>query len=49
MGKASDAEGTLACSFEAGFRGMGFLLLASGGLPFLPVFFMDDRPGVRVE
>jgi hypothetical protein len=33
MGKASDEEGILACSSEAGFRGAGFLFFASGGMP----------------
>ena len=33
MGKASDAEGGLTRSFGEGFRGAGFLLFASGGMP----------------
>jgi hypothetical protein len=45
MGKASDEEGILTCFFETGFRGVGFLFFASGGLVLLPVFFMADRPG----
>ena len=33
MGKASDAEGMPTGSFEADFRGAGFLFRASGGMP----------------
>jgi hypothetical protein len=45
IGKASDEEGILTFSFEAGFRGVGFLFFASGALFFLPAFFTADHPG----